>query len=141
MAEKIRTTFTIGQLANAVEVNVETVRYYHRIGLLPAPERVYGSIRRYSAESLKRLRFVKRAQGLGFTLEEIAGLLALADGTHCAETRSLAEQRLEVVREKLADLRAIESALKKSIAACTTASDEQRCPLIEALVGESLLSQ
>lgn len=129
-------TYTIGQLAHAVGVNVETVRYYHRIGLLPAPERSYGSIRRYPVESLRRLRFVKRAQGLGFTLEEVAALLALAEGTHCMETKSLAQQKLALVRHKLADLHSIEAALKDLVIACDQTADDQGCPLIAALVAE-----
>lgn len=128
------TTYTIGQLAQAVGVNVETVRYYHRIGVLTVPERQFGSIRRYSAVELQRLRFIKRAQGLGFTLDEVAALLQLADGTHCAETKALAGQKLLLVHQKLADLQAIETTLTEFAVACDTASDEQHCPLIAALV-------
>lgn len=129
-------TYTIGQLAHAVGVNVETIRYYHRIDLLPAPKRSYGSIRRYPSASLQRLRFIKRAQGLGFTLEEVAVLLALSDGTHCAQTQLLADQKLAVVRRKLADLSAIEAVLKEFVRACEQVADGQGCPLIAVLAAQ-----
>src|SRR3972149_5870582 len=102
---------TVGQLARAAAVNVETVRYYQRIGLLPLPSRDYGSIRRDSGDDLKRVRFIKRAQKLGFSLDDVAVLLGLSDGKHCAETKALAETRLAVVEEKIADLAAIREAL------------------------------
>ena len=136
MAADNETTYTIGQLAQAVGVNVETVRYYHRIGVLPAPERQFGSIRRYSTEARQRLRFIKRAQQLGFTLDEVAVLLQLGDGTHCAETKTLARQKLLLVHQKLADLQAIETALTAFAIACDTAPDEQHCPLIAALAAD-----
>lgn len=137
MEQKFGQGYTIGQLAEIVGVNVETIRYYHRIGVLPAPERAYGSIRRYSAESLRRLRFIKRAQGLGFTLEEVAALLALDDGRHCAETQSLASRKLVTVRSKLDDLHAMEAVLHDFVVACDTVSNDQGCPLIGALTADA----
>jgi MerR family mercuric resistance operon transcriptional regulator len=129
---------TVGQLARAAAVNVETVRYYQRIGLLPMPRRDYGSIRRYLADDLKRIRFIKRAQKLGFSLDEVALLLGLSDGRHCAETKALAETRLAVVEEKIADLEAIRQALKGLVAKCSRGSRGCGCPVIDALIaGES----
>ncbi|RBA23580.1 Hg(II)-responsive transcriptional regulator [Herminiimonas fonticola] len=128
--------FTVGQLARTVDVNVETVRYYHRIGLLSAPERAYGSIRRYGRDALRRLRFIKRAQRLGFALEEVSSLLALDDGTHCAETKSLAEQKLALVRQKIADLATIESSLRSFIEACAHTDGSCGCPMINALAAD-----
>lgn len=125
---------TVGELARAAAVNVETVRYYQRIGLLPMPRRDYGSIRRYLADDLKRIRFIKRAQKLGFSLDEVALLLGLSDGRHCAETRALAETRLAVVEEKIADLEAIRQALKGLVAKCSRGSRGCGCPVIDALV-------
>ena len=125
---------TVGQLARAAAVNVETVRYYQRIGLLPLPGRAFGSIRRYLADDLKRVRFIKRAQKLGFSLDEVALLLGLSDGRHCAETRVLAETRLAVVEEKIADLAAIRKALKGLVAKCTKGSRGCGCPVIDALI-------
>ena len=132
-------TLTIGALAKASHVNVETIRYYQRIGLLPTPERDYGSIRRYSHDSLKRVRFIKRAQRLGFSLEEIARLLGLTDGSHCAETRDLAEKKLILVEEKMADLAAIQGTLKTLITSCTQGSGGHGCPLIDSLVEDEPL--
>lgn len=137
MDQKAGQSYTIGQLAEIVGVNVETIRYYHRIGVLPAPERAYGSIRRYTAASLRRLRFIKRAQGLGFTLEEVVALLALDSGRHCAETQSLARKKLVMVRRKLADLHAMEAVLQDFVVACDTADGEQGCPLIAALTADA----
>ncbi|MBI5912012.1 MAG: MerR family DNA-binding protein [Betaproteobacteria bacterium] len=125
---------TVGQLARAAAVNVETVRYYQRIGLLSLPGRDYGSIRRYLADDLKRIRFIKRAQKLGFSLEEVALLLGLSDGKHCAETRVLAQKKLAVVEEKIADLEAIQKALKGLVAKCSRGSRGCGCPVIDALI-------
>lgn len=130
------TGITVGQLARAAAVNVETVRYYQRIGLLPMPRRDYGSIRRYLADDLKRIRFIKRAQKLGFSLDEVALLLGLSDGRHCAETKILAQSRLAVVEEKIADLEAIRQALKGLIAKCSKGSRGCGCPVIDALIEE-----
>lgn len=127
---------TIGKLAKMVGVNVETVRYYHRIHLLPAPQSAYGSIRHYGAESVQRLRFIKRAQRLGFSLEEISALLALDKGRHCSETKKLAEQKLALVRQKLADLTAIETNLCSYIDACSHVHQGNNCPMIDALASE-----
>ncbi len=128
--------FTVGQLAKTVGVNVETVRYYHRIGLLPMPERTYGSIRYYGRDSLRRLRFIKRAQRLGFALDEVSSLLTLDDGKHCAETKVLAEQKLSLVQQKIVDLLAIETNLLRFIDACAHTSGGCACPMIDALVAE-----
>lgn len=127
---------TVGQLARAAAVNVETVRYYQRIGLLPMPRRDFGSIRRYLADDLKRVRFIKRAQKLGFSLDEVALLLGLSDGRHCAETKILAQTRLAVVEEKIADLEAIRQALKGLVAKCSKGSRGCGCPVIDALIEE-----
>ena len=127
---------TIGQLARAAAVNVETVRYYQRIGLLPMPRRDYGSIRRYLPDDLKRIRFIKRAQNLGFSLDEVAVLLGLSDGRHCKETKALAQKRLTVVEEKIADLEAIQKALKGLVAKCAQGSRGCGCPVIDALTEE-----
>ncbi|MHB8735040.1 MAG: MerR family transcriptional regulator [Terriglobales bacterium] len=126
-------TYTIGQLAREGEVNVETVRYYHRIGLLPTPARPNGGVRRYSEDLLGRLRFIRRAQHLGFALDEVATLLGFADGTHCAETRALAVQKRALVHRKLSDLEAMERVLDRLIRACGRAQGGCGCPMIEAL--------
>lgn len=135
MSQQTTTTgITVGQLARAAAVNVETVRYYQRIGLLPMPRRDYGSIRRYLADDLKRIRFIRRAQKLGFSLDEVALLLGLSDGRHCAETKALAATRLAVVEEKIADLAAIRQALKSLVAKCSRGSRSRGCPVIDALI-------
>lgn len=128
--------FTIGSLARASNINVESIRYYHRIGLLPAPQRMHGHIRRYTEDSLKRVRFIKRAQRLGFSLDEIRLLLSLADDQHCAETRELAERKLAIVGQKMADLAAIQTTLKTLIATCVATSGGCGCPIIDSLGGE-----
>lgn len=123
----------IGAFAAAAGVNVETIRFYQRKGLLPRPRRTYGSIRRYGTSDVARVKFVKSAQRLGFSLEEIAGLLALEDGTRCAEARVAAEQKLADVRAKLDDLRRIESVLAQLVNRCAAGRGTMTCPLIAAL--------
>jgi len=127
---------TVGKLAEMAGVNVETIRYYQRIGLLPLPKRDHGSIRRYSADDLKRISFVKRAQALGFSLDEVALLLGLSDGRHCAETKALAEKKLALVEGKISDLAAMRASLKGLIAKCTKGSRGCGCPIIDALADD-----
>lgn len=123
----------IGQLAEKTGIHVETIRYYQRLGLVPSPRRTHGTVRRYGDDAVGRLRFIKRAQGLGFSLEEIRLLLRLSVGEHCAETREFAEQKKVLVERKLADLRAIRSALDDLIRACGTGKKGRGCPIIESL--------
>lgn len=124
---------SIGAFAEAAGVNVETIRFYQRRGLLPEPDRPYGSIRRYGEADVARVRFVKSAQRLGFSLDEVDGLLTLDDGAHCDEARQLAEHKLIDVRSKLADLLRIESVLATLVDDCCASHGTVSCPLIAAL--------
>lgn len=124
---------TIGAFANAAGVSVETIRFYQRKGLLPEPEKPFRGIRRYADSDVARVRFVKSAQRLGFSLDEVAGLLQLDDGAHCDDARSLAEDKLRDVRDKLTDLRRIESLLAKLVKECCASHGTVSCPLIAAL--------
>ena len=124
---------SIGAFAEAAGVNVETIRFYQRRGLLPEPDRPYGSIRRYGEADVARVRFVKSAQRLGFSLDEVDGLLTLDDGAHCDEARQLAEHKLIDVRSKLADLLRIESVLATLVEDCCASHGTVSCPLIAAL--------
>lgn len=128
-----RSDLTIGGLAASAGVHVETIRFYQRKRLLTEPPRSYGRIRRYGAADIARVRFVKSAQRLGFSLDEVAGLLRLEDGTHCDEARAAAEHKLTDVRAKLADLRRMETALAQLVRRCAATSGRVRCPLIAAL--------
>jgi MerR family mercuric resistance operon transcriptional regulator len=123
----------ISELARAAGVHVETIRYYQGIGLLPRPDRKHGRIRRYGAEDLKRVSFIKRAQALGFSLDEIALLLGLSNGEHCAETKTLAEKKLTMVEEKMNDLAAIRKALSGLVEKCSKGGAGRGCPIIDAL--------
>lgn len=129
------TGITIGALADTAGVNVETIRFYQRKGLMPQPEKPYGSIRRYGDAELARVRFIKSAQRLGFSLEEVGDLLKLEDGTRCGEARQLAEHKLADVRQKLTDLQRIESVLAALIARCSAVRGRVNCPLIGSLQG------
>lgn len=126
-------SLTIGAFARAAGVNVETIRFYQHKGLLPTPQRPYGSIRHYGMADVARVKFVKSAQRLGFSLDEILQLLKLEDGTHCGEAAELAALRLHDVRSKLADLARIEAALSKLVTECHARKRSVSCPLIAAL--------
>jgi len=124
---------TIGGFADAAGVNVETIRFYQRKGLLPEPDRPPGSIRRYGRSDVARVKFVKSAQRLGFSLDEVGGLLTLDDGAHCDEARAIAEHKLGDVRAKLADLQRIERVLAALVRDCCATEGKVSCPLISAL--------
>jgi MerR family mercuric resistance operon transcriptional regulator len=124
---------SIGALASAAGVGVETVRYYQRRGLLGVPPRGTGSIRRYGEAHAQRLKFIKAAQRLGFRLDEVAQLLRLDDGTQCTKARRLAEAHLGEVKERLRDLRRVEAALARLVKRCDSARGMVACPLIAAL--------
>lgn len=122
---------TIGRLARAAGVHVETIRYYQRRGLLPKPSRPAAGHRRYAADTLARLRFIQRAQELGFTLREIAELLALGSAS-CRETQRLAERRRADIAARMKDLAAMRRALDRLLRACA-AGRSPACPIIESL--------
>jgi MerR family mercuric resistance operon transcriptional regulator len=125
--------FTIGVLAAAGGVTVETIRFYQRKGLLSEPPRSHGSVRRYTLADVARVQFIKAAQRIDFTLGEIALLLQLEDGTQCSRAREVASSKLAVVRQKLSDLERIEAALARLVDQCATVRGEASCPLIEFL--------
>ncbi len=127
---------TIGKLAQAGNVGVETVRYYQRRGLLDTPTRSGddgwgGSIRRYDADDLRRLKFIRSAQASGFTLDEISELLALEESDDRVRVRTLARQRIEVLDEKIAQMAATRAALARLADQCA-ASDKGPCPILAA---------
>lgn len=123
----------IGAFATATGLTVESVRYYERRGLLMTSVSQRGRGRRYDAAAVARVQFIKASQGLGFTLDEVAALLQLDDGTHCRETQALAAAKLATVRQKLRTLRRMEAALTSLVAQCDASSRPTVCPLIAAL--------
>lgn len=127
---------TIGRLAAAAGVGVETVRYYQRRGLLPRPARA-GGIGHYGPPVLIRLRFIKRAQSLGFSLDDVNALLSLEDGRSCASARRIGEGKLAEVRARLQSLQALEAALGDLLQRCAATPGQVRCPLIGALKDEA----
>ena len=131
--ENAQENLTIGAFAKAAGVNVETICFYQLKGLLPQPERPYGRIRRYGQADVVRVKFVKSAQRLGFSLDEVGQLLKLEDGTHCSEAAELAALRLADVRARLADLTRMEAVLSKLVGECNAHHGNVSCPLIAAL--------
>ena len=127
------TEMTIGQLAQAGGVGVETVRFYQRRGLLETPRRA-GEIRRYGPDILRRLKFIRSAQAAGFTLEEISELLALDAGRDHARARALATARIAALDERIAELERARASLKRLAKACA-GHDDGPCPIIEAFGG------
>lgn len=126
---------TIGRLSQQADVQIETIRYYERRGLLPDPPRTESGYRQYDVESVTRLRFIKEAQTLGFTLEEIQGLLALRvdKETSCADVRRRAERKAADIEAKIAALQAMHAALQEMIAACAQGGPSGECPFLETL--------
>ncbi len=124
---------TIGRLALAANVGIETIRYYQQKGLLPIPKAVTGAFRYYPTAMVDRIRFIKRAQELGFTLDEVSTLLALEDGANRAAIRKVAADRLAQIRTKVEDLTRMETALSHLIHECEAHGRAKKCPIIAAL--------
>ena len=128
---------TIGRVAAAAGVNVETIRYYQRRRLLEEPAKPSGGYRHYPMEMVKRIRFIKRAQSLGFTLEDVAGLLQLNDSDACTKTRHLATRKLTLIEQKIHELAAIRDALAELVDQCDRKRKRGACPIIEILQTDS----
>ena len=126
-------TLTIGQVAKAAGVNVETIRYYQRLAMLEEPEKPLGGVRRYADEAVARVRFIKRAQELGFSLAEIQRLLRLEEPQSCGAARALAAEKLALVESRVTDLERLRGVLKDLIARCDMRRGRIACPIIEAL--------
>ena len=123
---------TIGRLAKAAEVNVETIRYYQRVGLVVEPVKPLEGFRVYHDETINRIRFIKRAQKLGFSLQDIAHLLELGEG-HCNDVREQAEAKLKQIEAQIKDLQSMRKTLKKLISECSTGNENGDCPIVQSL--------
>jgi len=128
---------TIGRVAATAGVNIETIRYYQRRGLLEEPAKPLGGYRNYPLEMVNRVRFIKRAQTLGFTLEDVAGLLQLSDSDACTKTRRLAARKLSLIEQKIAELMTMHDALAELVGRCDRKLKRGACPIIEILQWDS----
>lgn len=128
---------TIGRLAEAAGVNVETIRYYQRIGLISEPKKPQEGFRKYQHEALDQIIFIKRAQQLGFSLQEIAELLELGDG-HCSDVRKRAEKKRDKIANQIKDLQALQGTLNQLIQACHLGKGKQKCPIVETLLNSDI---
>ena len=129
-------SLTIGRLARAAGVGVETIRYYQQRGLLPVPESA-GTFRQYPAALTARIHFIKRAQELGFSLDEITELLRLEDGAHRSSIRRIASDRLVQIEQKVVALKRMQKTLKHLVAECEHTRGNLPCPIIASLVDTS----
>lgn len=125
-------SMTIGRLARAAGVGVETIRYYQQRALLPVPQTV-GAFRHYPAELVARIRFIKRAQELGFSLDEVTELLRLEDGAQRGSIRRIASDRLAQIEHKLTDLKRMHKVLKHLVSECEHTRADRPCPIIATL--------
>lgn len=137
--ERAKGSLTIGALARRAGVGVETVRFYERRGLVPRPPRPRSGYRAYPEETIGRIRFIRHAQALGFTLQETAALLALrlTAGSSCTAVRSRAAIKLADVKARIASLANIRDALEKLVATCPGRGDLSTCTILEALEGSA----
>jgi MerR family mercuric resistance operon transcriptional regulator len=126
-------TLTIARLAREADVHIETIRFYQRRGLLPEADKSPGGARRYSEKDVAHLRFIRAAQRIGFTLDEVAQLLKLDDGAHCSEAGEITAHKLAEVRNRIRDLQAIETALARLVEQNTQQPGDANCPLFTAL--------
>jgi len=123
---------TISKVAKELGINIESIRFYERRGLIKQPRKPEHGYRHYPEETINRVRFIKRSQELGFTLDEIAHLMQLNDQP-CGQVQELAEHKLVAVKEKIANLRHLEHALTTLVAQCHSNPDNNHCPIIDSL--------
>lgn len=133
---------TIGELARHAEVHTETIRYYERRGLIPAPPRNVSSYRLYPSETLHRVRFIKRTQRLGFSLKDIKQLLALraAPRARSADIKTCAKEKIEEIERKIRSLQAMREALKRLVAECSGKGPITQCPILHSLESDEIKS-
>ena len=133
---------TIGQLAKAVDVPTSTIRYYERTDLLNATARTDGNYRVYGPEALERLRFIRAAQGVGFTLEDISTLLDFRDddADPCGEVQGIIDERLVQLDERIVDLRHLRKVMKSYLKRCQAGQEEGHCEVIDDLSARSSTS-
>jgi MerR family mercuric resistance operon transcriptional regulator len=125
--------YTIARLAAAAGVHVETIRYYQRLKLLAEPAKPAGGVRRYTDADVERVRFIKRAQAMGFALAEITSLLSLKAQCSCRATRELAVAKLHLVDARIRELRDLRRDLARLIADCDVNTQDTECPIIQRL--------
>ena len=125
-------SYTIGQLAEKTDLNVETIRYYQQVGLIEQPAKPPVGYRKYPAEAVERLRFIRRAKRLGFSLDEILELIALGEG-RCEDVQTLAEKKRTEVAAQIADLEAMQDVLNELISGCRMNRSAARCAFVDAL--------
>lgn len=123
---------TIGRLATLASLNVETIRYYQKRGLIQEPPKPIQGYRIYSDEVLTQLLFIQRAKCVGFTLIEIKSLLTLGEQSNCGQTKHLAQKKLVLVNDKLADLSQLKITLESLITNCESRELKNECPIIES---------
>ena len=126
------TALTIGKIASLASVSVETIRYYQQIGLMKEPEKPSHGFRKYSLDSIRELKFIKKAQRLGFTLNEIAELLEIGSGK-CSDIKSKALIKRDQISQQIKELKALESTLNNLIDTCSHSSESNPCPIVETL--------
>ncbi len=133
--------FTIRKLADAAGIGVEAVRYYQGRGLLHEPQRVAGGFREYSVDDVQRLRFIKRAQELGFSLDDVAELVSLSAERDQVHVREVTRRRAAEIRERISRLEAMASALEGLVSCCARAPQSQACPIIAALTTDPAIAE
>ncbi len=122
---------TIGKLAKEVNLSVETIRFYEREGLIKQPQKPRNGYRLYDDSIAKQLRFIGKAKALGFTLKEVASLMAM--DSDCAKVESLGLKKLNIIQNKIADLQRLEKVIKEMTNSCRTNDDQSHCPIIDSL--------
>ena len=122
---------TISRIAAGAGVNVETIRYYQRRGLIEEPEKEFGKYRHYPQATIKRIRFIKKAQEVGFTLKDVARLLRLDSGTACATIREFAAQKVTSIANQISELQRMRTALSRLVRVCDKRKRTGPCPIIE----------
>lgn len=134
MSKAKETTLTIGKVAKQSGVGIETIRFYEREGVIPKPSRTEAGYRLYGGDIVKRLHFIKRAQELGFSLKEIAQLIALrvTPKSNCGEVRKRALAKLDDINQKIADLQRMQKMLHEVTAACVASRPIEDCPILNS---------